>query len=223
MRLVAAAAFSIAWFLGFCRVSAESTEARARPTLTSVLQKLAASEGVAAEFVETKNLALLSAPLESRGTIYFVPPDRFARFTTHPAFSALIIDGDHVTFRESQKAEVLDISGSPITRAFVENFIVLWSGDLARLERQYEVGLRVEGDRWEISLAPRATQIKRVIEGVTLQGAGDSLERMIVADRDGDRTETSFRSIQLDRSFSITELERLFESGAPLEGAPGRP
>jgi hypothetical protein len=186
------------------------------------MKNLAASEGVAADFVESKELALLSAPLESRGTIYFSPPGRFARFTTHPGFSALIIDGDHVTFRAGQDAEVLDISGSPITRAFVENFIVLWSGDIERLERQYEVTLIAEGEGWEIRLVPRSERMKRVIEAVVLEGAGESLERMIVADRDGDRTETSFRSIQLDRSFSNAELERLFESGMPLEGASGK-
>lgn len=188
-------------------------------TLETLLGAMATRSGLSAEFAERKELALLSAPLESHGRLYFVPPDRFARFTTQPGFTALVIDGESVRFRESAESDELDLSGNPMSRAFVENFIALWSGDRGRLERLYEVTLRVDGERWKLSLAPRAGPLDRFIEGVTLSGENDVLEQMVVREPDGDRTVTALRSVQLDRSFSADDLERIFARGMPPDGA----
>jgi outer membrane lipoprotein-sorting protein len=190
-------------------------------TLDDLLRDMASTPGVSAQFSERKELALLSAPLESSGWLYFVPPDRFARFTEQPAFSALVIDGERVRFREGDAGDELDLSGNPMTRAFVENFIALWSGDRTRLERLYEARLTFEGERWELALTPRRAPLSRFIEVVSLRGSGDVLEQMTVRDRDGDRTATTFRSVRRDRAFSADELERLFARGMPLEGAAG--
>jgi hypothetical protein len=188
-------------------------------SLDDLLRDMASTSGVSAEFTERKELALLSAPLESRGRLYFAPPDRFARFTTQPGYSALVIDGERVRFREGAAGDEIDLSGNPMTRAVVENFIALWSGDRARLERLYEVALTFEGSRWELALTPRSAPLDRFIEGVSLRGSGEVLEQMTVRDRDGDRTATVFRSIRRDRAFSPDELDRLFARGMPLEGA----
>ena len=50
--------------------------------LEELMGRLAESGGVRARFRETKHLSLLTAPLVSEGTLYFAPPDRFARHTT---------------------------------------------------------------------------------------------------------------------------------------------
>jgi len=186
-------------------------------TLEQLLRSMATSAGVSAQFEERKELALLSAPLESRGRLYFEPPDRFARFTTGPAVTALVIDGERVHFRESSDAEALDLSGNPMTRAFVENFIALWSGDRARLERLYDVTLAGDRARWELSLAPRAGPLDRFIERITLRGREAALTQMIVRETDGDRTVTEFAAMRLDRAFSADERQQIFARGVPLD------
>ena len=50
-------------------------------TLDDLLGHMATTRGVVADFREIKTLKLLDSPLESRGTIYFIPPDRLARVT----------------------------------------------------------------------------------------------------------------------------------------------
>jgi hypothetical protein len=44
---------------------------------------------------------------------------------------------------------------------------------------------------------------------------------MVVRDRDGDRTTTAFGVVDVDRTFSPAELERIFEKGLPLDAATG--
>ena len=117
--------------------------------------------------------------------------------------------------------EALDLSGDPVARRFVENFIVLWSGDRGRLERLYRAELSAEGERWRLSLAPRGAPLDAVIDRIELRGDRQRLLEMVVRDRDGDRTITAFGAVDMDRTFSAPELERLFEKGLPLDTATG--
>lgn len=205
--LVAAAAFA---------------EETAGPTdqLGEILRRMASTPGVEAVFEERKELALLAAPLETHGVIYFVPPDRFARFTTAPGESALVVRGDDVQLREGADAQQIDLSGNRVARVFVENFVALWSGDRERLERLYALEILGAREAWELRLVPRRAPLADVIASITLRGDRDAMRELVVLERDGDRTTTRFSRTRHDRAFTPAELERIFTAGAPLEGVP---
>jgi outer membrane lipoprotein-sorting protein len=191
--------------------------------LDELMAGMASATGVVAEFDERKEIALLRAPLESRGRLYFVPPDRLARFTTEPGHASLVVDGDSLRFREGLAGDEIDISGSPMARVFVDNFIVLFSGDLERLEALYTPDLTASGESWRLSLRPRHAPLDRFIEKIVLAGEGPAIARMEVYEQDGDLTTTSFGAVVTDRAFAPEELERLFGEGRPLAGAAGAP
>jgi outer membrane lipoprotein-sorting protein len=107
------------------------------PTLEALMKGMAGASGVVARFREEKRLALLSEPVESRGTLYFVPPNRLSRETTEPSASRLVIDGNRVSFRDAAGGDAMDLSASPIAREYVSNFIVLFNGDLDALRERY--------------------------------------------------------------------------------------
>ena len=138
MNFSTACVLGLALGLASLPAPAQEPEPGADFTLESLLETMTTSSGFSAEFAERKELALLSVPLESRGRLYFVPPDRFARFTTQPEFTALVIDGEHVRFREGADGDELDLSANPLTRAFVDNFLVLWSGSSNSTQRSCE-------------------------------------------------------------------------------------
>ena len=186
--------------------------------LAEILRRMASTPGVEAIFDERKELALLAAPLETRGVIYFVPPDRFARFTTSPGKSALLVTGDTVHLREGPGAEEIDLSGNRVARVFIENFVALWSGDRARLERLYAPEFRGTREAWELRLVPRRAPLADVIAVITLRGDRDAMQELIVEERDGDRTTTRFGATRSDRAFTPAELRQIFSVGAPLEG-----
>jgi len=192
--------------------------------LTRVLERMASTPGVEASYVERKEISLLVAPLDSRGVIYFVPPDRFARFTTEPGFSSLVVDGEGVRFREGRGGEEVDLSGSPMARGFVESFMVLWSGDRAELSRLYELELlggSSDAEDWALRLTPRHAPLSRLIGAIVLRGDGGGMRVMTVEEKDGDRTVTTFERVDSQRRFAEPELRRLFESREPLVGAAG--
>ena len=188
--------------------------------LEELMQGMASATGVVAEFEESKEISLLTAPLESRGRLYFVPPDRLARFTLAPGFSSLVVDGETLRFREGERGAQTDLSGNPMARVFVDNFIVLWSGDLERLLELYTPELSGGLRSWQLSLAPRQAPLDRFVEKIVLAGEGKAMVRMEMVEKDGDRTITVFGSVVTERVFAPAELELLFGEGRPLPDAP---
>lgn len=183
------------------------------------MRGMASTPGVVARFREVKELGMLSVPLEARGTLYFVPPDRLARVTTEPAPTRLVIDGDRFAYRDEAGGEAADISSNPLAREFVRSFIVLFNGDLEALRERYRADFSVEERRWTLRLVPRRRPLADFVEGITLEGAGRRLERIEMREVDGDRTVTTFEQVQVDRRFEASELERIF--AVPGEGNGG--
>lgn len=183
-------------------------------TLEGFMQKISSTRGVVARFHETKRLALLSEPLESDGHLYFAPPDRLARVIERPAHSALVIVGDSLQVRDAGGVDRVDLASNPAARQFVDNFLVLFRGDLARLRELYEVGFSSRGDSWSLDLRPRARPMKYVIDRVEMHGDGAVLERMVTTEVEGDVTSTVFSDVDTDHAFTPEEIERTFGSGA---------
>ena len=193
------------------------------PALDAVLERMASTPGVEAIFEERKELRLLTEPLESSGVLYFVPPDRFARFTLDPGFTSLVVDGGVVHLREGRDGDDTDLSGNPVARVFAENFVALWSGDRKQLEHLYTPELRGDPARWELRLVPRRAPLAGALDAITLRGDRDAVREMIVQESDGDRTVTRFPEANGDRIFSSAEIERIFSERMPLAAAPAGP
>ncbi len=223
MRSSAACSPSLALLFGVVVVAAGAEGPGSEPSLTDLMRRMASTPGVEARFREIRELDLLAVPLESRGLLYFVPPDRLARFTLEPAFSALVVEGDSVRFREGAEHEAIDLSGSPTARVFVDHVIALWSGDLERLQNLYATEFSVDGSRWTLVLVPRRAPLNRFVERIALRGDDRGLGEIVIDDRDGDRTTTVFEQTRVNRHFEAGELERLFSEGLPLPPAAGVP
>lgn len=192
--------------------------ARAEPaTLEDVMDGMSKAAGIAAQFREVKEMALLIQPLETRGELYFIPPDRLARITTEPGRAHLRVHGDHVQLLDETGGEAIDLSGDPVARLVVENFIVLFRGDVAALRERYEVDFHADATTWTLSLTPRRAPVDRFVARIELRGEGRVLRSMLLLERDGDQAETFFEEVDVDHHFSPAEIERLF--APPKTGA----
>lgn len=193
-------------------LAAADDELAAPLTLERFMGEISRTRGVAARFREIKELALLSEPLESRGSLYFAPPDRLARQIHSPAPSAMVINGDSLVVRDEAGEDRVDLAGNETARQFVDNFLVLFNGDLERLRQRYEVEFSADERRWTLVLRPRARPMKYVIERIEMEGEGPALLRMSTTEVEGDVTRTLFEDVDTDRVFTPEELERLFGS-----------
>lgn len=200
--------------------AAAPAEPSGAPSLEALMAGMAQAPGVSARFVERKEIALLSEPIETRGTLLFVPPDRLLRITEAPSRSRLAIDGERFAFRDEAGADAVDLSGSPLAREFVDSFIVLFNGDLAKLRARYEPELHATGAEWSLVLRPRHRPLSDLIERITLSGTGPELRQMEMLEKDGDRTLTRFSEVEVNRRVTPEEIEGWF---VPPSGDAERP
>ncbi|MFN2375407.1 MAG: outer membrane lipoprotein carrier protein LolA [Candidatus Binatia bacterium] len=192
------------------QAAGEAAPAPLAADLPALLAGMRSSSGVIAEFTETKELALLSSPLEATGTIYFVPPDRLVRVVTNPGRSRLVVSGDQVRFEDESGSKALDLSASPIARQLIDSFVVLFNGDEKKLKELYETDFGVDGSTWRLRLTPRSMPLTRMIASFELTGTGAHIDRMVAVEPDGDRAVTVFGKTDAHYRFSEAELAELF-------------
>ena len=189
---------------------AAESEAKEPESLAALLARFRELPGLEARFHEVKKLALLKAPLISEGTIHFAPPDRLARRTTRPAASTLVVDAHQVRFGDAEGSQSIPLDGNPVVRLFVDAFLKVLAGDREALERIFAIELRASARGWAMALEPRLAPMTDVIERILLEGRGAVVSRMVVREKDGDETVTTFSAVDVGRRYTAEEKARLF-------------
>ncbi|MCB9897778.1 MAG: outer membrane lipoprotein carrier protein LolA [Planctomycetes bacterium] len=96
-------------------------------------------DGLSARFVEEKRLALLAAPLVSKGRLYFLRPGYLARVVEQPRPATLVITPEQVRMTGPDGTETIDLRQSDVVRGFVTSLVQVFSGDERELQRSYDV------------------------------------------------------------------------------------
>ncbi len=160
-------------------------------SLESMMAGLHQVKSASARFVERKQMAMLTQPLESTGTLRYVAPDHLEKTTVTPVPETIVLDGgtlagtqangDHYTFSLSDQPEVATL---------VEGIRSTLAGDLATLRRYYTVELKGSHGDWELDLTPKNERVRDKVDSIRIKGAELVLKTIDVAERDGDHSQT---------------------------------
>ncbi|MGE5128589.1 MAG: LolA family protein [Sphingomonadaceae bacterium] len=166
--------------------------AAAAPRLdaTRLMQTLAAVRSASASFVETRYSPLLKAPLVSRGTLTYRRPDRLEKVVESPHKERIALQGDRLTIDSvaAGRREIELGAGASGIAALIEAVRATRAGDLARLERDFDVVVSGTLDDWQLRLKPRAADVGQYVSAVGVWGSGPRLRRVEVWEAAGDRT-----------------------------------
>ena len=159
-----------------------------------LMRRLAAVESSRATFVETRHSALLKEPLVLRGTLTYRRPASLEKRVEQPYEERVAIDGD-VLVIESRRGRKLktSVSGSPGIAALVEGIRATRAGDLAALERHYEVGIAGRAERWSMTLKPADAEVARHVATIVVSGVAGRIARVEVQEAGGDRSVMDIR------------------------------
>jgi hypothetical protein len=207
------AALSWAIFLGGDAWPAPDPPPAAPRDVGALLAAFAANPGFEAEFAETKTIALLSAPLETRGRIYFRRPDRLLRVVESPVRARVLVTPHEVKMRSDGKVERLALGTMPEVRALVSSLLGLLAGDRAALEEAHAPSLELlDGGRWRLTLVPRSKRLAALVGELRFEGRAAIVERITVREASGDVSVTEVLRPDPTRVFPEGALDRLFES-----------
>jgi len=154
-----------------------------------LMRRLAAVESSRATFVETRHSALLKEPLVLRGTLTYRRPASLEKRVEQPYEERVAIDGD-VLLVENRRGRKLktSVSGSPGIAALVAGIRATRAGDLAALERHFEVKVTGRAERWSMALKPFDNEVVHHVAAIVVSGAAGRITRVEVQEAGGDRS-----------------------------------
>ncbi len=190
--------------------------AQAAPaSFAALLADFGTSQGLEARFEEEKFLALLAAPLHSRGVLFFDPPATLLRRIEEPRSQDILVTRTHVRITSGDEVQVIDLSGVDAVRPLIESMLWIFTGDRESLERNYEVDFRVIDKkgatplRWQVGLVPRHPPLTDLIRELRVSGAGAVADTMELFEVTGDRTVTHIIDAKPRTSWSPAEQRAL--------------
>jgi len=179
--------------------------------IDQLLAKLAARprRGMVANYIETKNLALLSKPVKETGTLSFLPPDLFKKAVTSPNAAINIYDGSWlwIVLPEDKLAE-----GYPASRSkhLATAMKALASAlNLSGLSNRFRITGHKGKNETVLTLTPKSRQMKRHIKEIIIRlDSSYNLMSFQLTGKNGDHSKikiTSQKSVPLrQKDFSFT-------------------
>jgi len=158
--------------------------------LHELMQQLAQVKSARGKYVERKHLAMLDTPLDSSGTLLYLAPGRVEKHMLSPRRESLILDGDTLVIESKGQRRAFALQDHPVVWAFAESIRSTLKGDLATLQRFYEV--RLEGDKsaWRLRLRPKEARMRQAASEINLGGSGAWVNLIEVQEAGGDHSVT---------------------------------
>lgn len=155
-----------------------------------LMQALGEVKSSNARFVERKHMAILSAPLETSGALVYIAPDRLEKHTQTPWRESLLLERDQLTIENPERnhRRTVVLQDYPVIWAFVESIRSTLAGDLATLNRFYEVKLAGGESQWRLTLRPRDPQMEEVVSEIRLSGSRNRVNAIEIIETNGDRS-----------------------------------
>jgi hypothetical protein len=147
----------------------------APPGLAALLRRFAAIPRSEARFSESKAIPELDLPLPSQGRLSWQAPDRLEKRTTSPIEEVLRVAGDRLVYERPDRGirQEFNLDDQPEMRALVEAIRGTLAGDLAALQRHYEIGFEAGSEEgWRMVLTPRSLRVRAAVQRILLSGRG---------------------------------------------------
>lgn len=154
--------------------------------LDPLMQALAQTRSGHAAFVEKKFIAILDAPVESSGELFYSAPDRLEKRTIKPKPESMILDRGMMTIEKKGKKHVLQLQSYPELAAFIDSIRGTLAGDRAALQRSYKLSLEGDAQNWRLVLIPIDEKMKKVVQEILINGTHDALRSIVIHQADGD-------------------------------------
>lgn len=157
------------------------------------MREMAQVKSASAQFTEWKTMHVLSAPLQTSGTLRYVAPDRIQKITVTPVSERFVLDGDKIIMDSGPdgQAHKLSLADYPQIGGLVEGIRATLAGDLPTLERFYTVQLTGGPADWQLLLQSKDSDLTRFVKWIRIHGDGNRIDTIATASSDGDHSEMS--------------------------------
>lgn len=140
-------------------------------------------------FTEVRKMAFLRKPMQLRGLLIYVKPDKIEKKVEYPETQQFTIVGNRLTIRrEGKKTRKIKLTNYPELQVLSESLRAALSGQLAVLKKYYTLELKGTRLNWKLVLTPTDIDIVEKIETIEIQGKEAKLTRILIQKVDADQS-----------------------------------
>ena len=154
--------------------------------IDQLMQTLAQTRSGHVRFVEKKSIAMLDAPVESSGELFYTAPDRLEKRTLKPKPETMILDQGTLLVERGRQKHSLQLQDYPELAAFIDSIRGTLAGDRKALERNYRLSLDGSSQNWTLQLLPSNEKMLAVIKRIRIAGVREDVNRIEIFQADGD-------------------------------------
>jgi len=153
-----------------------------------LMKMLASVESATASYVETRYSPLLKSPLVSRGTLSYRRPNWLEEHVQSPRDERFVLQGERLTIENASRSVTVNAGSAGGIAALIEGVRATRAGDLAALERDFQVTASGTRERWQLRLQPRTPALTQYVRDITISGSRARIQTIEVLEASGDRT-----------------------------------
>ena len=154
--------------------------------IDQLMQTLAQTRSGHVSFVEKKSIAMLDAPVESSGELFYTAPDRLEKRTLKPKPETMVLDQGTLLVERGRQKHSLQLQDYPELAAFIDSIRGTLAGDRKALERNYRLSLDGSSQNWTLQLLPVNEKMLAVVKRIHIAGVREDVNRIEIFQADGD-------------------------------------
>lgn len=175
---------------------AAATCTQAAAPVAKIQSMLAKPDVLCGRFDQSKQLAGMKKPLLSNGRFCVVKGKGVLWRTLKPFPNTLRLTRDEIVHLQGDRVAMrMDARSEPVVRTINSVLFSLLGGDLAQLDKLFEVDGTAEKDSWQVALKAREPALAKAIGAVNLEG-GAYVKRIEMNEASGDKTSIVFSAMQ---------------------------
>jgi outer membrane lipoprotein-sorting protein len=156
--------------------------------IDKLMHSLAQTRSSHAKFVEKKSIAMLDAPVESSGELFYSAPDRLEKRTIKPKPELMILDHDTLVIERGRQKHRLQLQSYPELAVFIDSIRGTLAGDRRALEANYRLDLDGTAENWTLQLLPTNEKMQAMVQRIRIAGVHDTVRSIDITQADGDNS-----------------------------------
>jgi len=170
--------------------------ANAAAPVAKIQAMLAKPDLLCGRFEQTKNLAGMKKALQSNGRFCVVKGKGVLWRTLKPFPNTLRLTRDEIVHLQGDRVAMrMDAKTEPVVRMINSVLFSLLGGDLAQLDKMFEVDGTADKDGWQVALKAREPALAKAIGAINLEGSA-YVKRIEMNEASGDKTTIVFSAMQ---------------------------
>ena len=189
--------------MGFCIPGQADTSVS---RLTELLRPFQSVQTLRGSFEQEKTIPLFSKPFVSTGQFLSVRNRGLVWKSQTPVVSTLIMTPGQMVEKINGQVRKFQATGTGYDGLAIL-LPALLNGDIPLLTSYFTVSVTETPAQWTLKLTPRNKELAEIIDDVSVLGAGNILQKVLIRSKDGGDTRVSFSRVSVSADApSATDL-----------------